>query len=503
VVIVIIILLVIVILADILSCVREAARFRVCQAAAAVGTLLSAQHQRTTEKQLEIRVQVIWEWIGGTALTFIVVLALVLLNGFFVAAEFSIVKIRDTQLDGLVVKGNRRATIARRIVQSLDAYLSATQLGITIASLALGWVGEPLFAALLEPAMVGLGIQSSEVRHTIAFTIGFSVITFFHIILGELAPKSVAIQKPLPTVLWIARPLVWFYWLSYPFIWILNKASLRLLRVVGIEPASEGELMHSEEELKLLLTTKRPGRADSTLTRAIILNTFDLERRSVREVMRSRQEIVMLDTAASIDECRQIARRNRYSRYPLCENGNVDQTLGVVHFKDLFDPEVYVQSGADLKAVLYRLVYVPMTAKLEQVLRLFLHRKLHMAMVVDEYGATVGLVTLENVLEQVVGQIQDEFDRETPLLRPVSERAWEIDGSLPLHDFSELAGEELDINGDISTVTGWVTHRLGRFPKAGDALELTNGRLEVHSTDGFRAERLHFQRKDTSPASDG
>ena len=436
------------------------------------------------------------------ALTLLAVLALVLLNGFFVAAEFAIVKVRDTQLEGLVLKGHRRARIARRIVQSLDAYLSATQLGITIASLALGWVGEPLFAALLEPVMVAASIESPEVRHTIAFTVGFSVITFFHIVLGELAPKSVAIQKPLPTVLWVARPLVWFYRLSYPFIWILNMTSLRLLRLVGIEPTSEAELMHSEEELRLLLTAKRPGQPDATFTRAIILNTFDLERRSVREVMQSRQEIVILDSADSIEECRQIAHRNRYSRYPLCEGGDVDKTLGVVHFKDLFDPQVSVRTGADLRAVLYKLVYVPETARLEQVLRLFLQRKLHMAIVVDEYGATLGLVTLENVLEQLVGQIQDEFDREAPLIRQLGQQTWELDGSLPLHQLSELAGEELDVRGDISTVTGWVTHRLGRFPQAGDAMELANGRLDVRSMDGFRAARLHFQRNDTSPASD-
>jgi CBS domain containing-hemolysin-like protein len=250
-------------------------------------------------------------------------------------------------------------------------------------------------------------------------------------------------------------------------------------------------MMHSEEELRLLLTARNPKQADKAFTRRIILNTFDLELRAVREVMRPRQEIVALDSEATIVECRELARRNRYSRYPLCEAGDLDKTLGVVHFKDLFDPELRIRAGADLKPVLHRLVYVPETATLERMLRVFLERKLHMAMVVDEYGATLGLVTLENVLEQLVGQIQDEFDQEVPLIRKVSEQIWELDGALPLHEFGQLVQENLETDG-ISTVSGWVTHKLGGFPKAGDVIELNGGTLRVNSTEGVRVAQLQF-----------
>ncbi|MGV3754507.1 MAG: hemolysin family protein, partial [Verrucomicrobiota bacterium] len=229
--------------------------------------------------------------IGGGFL----VVFLVFLNGFFVAAEFAIVKIRDTQLIAMEEKGNRRAIVARRVVKNLDASLSATQLGITLASLGLGWFAEPIFAALLAPVLdrfISGGIEwgwvkitAEDLKHYIAFAFGFSVITFLHIVLGELAPKSMAIQKPLPTSLWVAAPLEWFYKLSYPFIWMLNNTSLWILRSVGIHPASEAELIHSEEELRMIFTSSHEHEGGSELQRKIVFNAMDLKRRIVRDVM--------------------------------------------------------------------------------------------------------------------------------------------------------------------------------------------------------------------------
>src|SRR5688500_10319688 len=271
---------------------------------------------------------------GMLVLKFALVVFLVLLNGFFVAAEFAIVKIRDTQLETLITKGHKRAKVARRLIANLDASLSATQLGITLASLGLGWVGEPVFAALLTPVMEWLQIKSPEARHSIAFIVGFSTITFLHIVAGELAPKSMAIQKPLPTSLWIAHPLLWFYKISYPFNWALNGTSLWLLRRVGIEPASEAELVHSEEELRLLFAGAHKHAAGSTtLGKDIVMNALDLRRRVVRDVMRPRPEIVGLDTGASLTECIDVAEKTRFSRFPVCEGGDIDRTLGVIHIK--------------------------------------------------------------------------------------------------------------------------------------------------------------------------
>jgi CBS domain containing-hemolysin-like protein len=421
------------------------------------------------------------------------VLVLVLLNGFFVAAEFAIVKIRDTQLNPLIQKGNRRAKVARHVLANLDRYLSAAQLGITLASLGLGALGEPVFAALLQPVMDWLHIDSPKVRHTLAVAIGLTILTFLHITAGEQAPKWMAIQKPLATSLWVVYPLKWFYLLTYPFIWVLNHSSLWMLRQIGIQPASEAELVHSEEELRLLFAGSQKHSASSALGRDIVLNALDLRRRVVREVMRPRQEIVVLDTQASLAECIDIAEKTRFSRFPLCESGDLDRTLGVVHIKDLYAARFRAKTAADLGSVARRLIYVPETARLEKLLQLFLERKLHFAIVVDEFGGTVGMITIENVLEELVGQIQDEFDQEKPMIVKTGEQAWEILGTLPVHDFEELVGEPLAEEG-VTTLSGWVTNRLGGFPKAGDTVRLGAYGMRVEEMDGLRVARLTLRR---------
>jgi CBS domain containing-hemolysin-like protein len=369
-----------------------------------------------------------------------------------------------------------------------------------LASLGLGWVGEPVFARLLEPVMHWLKIESPEMQHRLAFLVGFSAITFLHIVLGELAPKSMAIQKPLPVTLWVAEPLRWFYKISYPFIWTLNHAALWMLRRVGIEPVSEAELVHSEEELRLLFTAAQKHAGGTSLGRDVVLNALDLSRREVRDVMRPRGEIVLLDTEGSIAECLDIAEKTRYSRFPLCENGDIDKTLGVVHFKDLFAMRLKARRGADLLPVARKIVYVPPSSRLERLLQLLLERKLHFSIVVDEYGGTLGLVTLENILEELVGQIQDEFDQEKPLIEMAGEE-WKLDGTLPLHDLAHLVGENLPEEEDITTTSGFVTHRLGGFPKAGDTLSLGSFILRVDEMDGPKVARLTLSRIPVLPDS--
>ena len=425
---------------------------------------------------------------GVILLKILAVLALVSLNGFFVAAEFALVKIRDTQLAPLIARGHRRARMARHVVQNLDRYLSAAQLGITLASLGLGWVGEPVFKTLLAPVMDWAGITSAEARRTIAVVVGFTAITFLHITAGEQAPKWMAIQNPLPTSLWVAHPLAWFCRIAYPFIWVLNQSSLWMLRRAGIEPLGEGAAIHSDEELRLLLAA---GQKDSARApgRDIVLNALDLRRRVARDVMRPRQEIAILSTTASMAECLDVAEKTRYSRFPLCEGGDLDKSLGVVHFKDLYAMRLKARSGADLRPVARKIVYVPETARLESLLHKFLDRKLHLAIVVDEYGGTVGLLTLENIIEELVGQIQDEFDQEKPLFAKVGEQTWEVQGTLPVRDLEELAGEPLGEEG-VTTASGWVTRRLGGFPKAGDVIALSNCELRVEELDETRVARL-------------
>ena len=436
-----------------------------------------------------------WDALLDLALKLLAVLLLVALNGFFVAAEFALVKVRDTQLAVWVNRGHRRARVATLILKRLDTFLSAAQLGITLASLGLGWIGEPVFTALLLPVFGWLRLESLELRHVFSFAIGFSVLTFLHISAGEQAPKWLAIRKPLPTALAIAYPMLWFHHLAYPFVVALNGFSQWLLRQVGIEPMGETERPHSEEELRLLFTTSQRAAGASKFGRDLVLNALDLRRRIARDVMRPRHEIVAFNTESGLAECLDLAEKTRYSRFPLCVGGDVDRTLGVVHIKDLYALRAKARSAADLASAARKLIYVPETARLEKLLQMLLERRLHVAVVVDEYGGTTGMVTLENVLEELVGQIQDEFDTEKPLLVRTSETTWELAGALPIHELAELVEQPLQEEG-IVTVSGLVTHRLGGFPKVGDTLALGHYQLRVEVMDRMRVAQLQLTRRD-------
>ncbi len=424
---------------------------------------------------------------------------LVLFNGFFVAAELAFVRIRDTQLDALAAKGNRRAKIVRHIIANIDAYIGATQFGITLASMGLGVLVEPVFTHLLEPLFALGRIASAEGQRTIAIAVGFFVNSYLLIVVGELAPKALAIRQTLPTALACATPLLWFYRVSYPFIWILHHSAQWLLRRLGIEAATEHSGVHSEEELRLLLSASQKFSGAASFSRDVVLNALDLKRRVVRDVMRPRQEIIPLDTLASLAECLNVAEKMRYSRFPLCENGDIDKTRGVVHIKDLYAMRIKARSGADLLAVAKKLIYVPETARLERVLQIFLERKLHLAIVVDEFGGTLGLISLENILEELVGQIQDEFDQEKPLLVRANETSWDADGTLPLHDLAELVGETLAEDG-VTTASGWMTQRLGGFPKTGDGLTVGAYELRVEEMDGMRVAKLKITKRAAGPS---
>jgi CBS domain containing-hemolysin-like protein len=424
-------------------------------------------------------------------------LALVLMNAFFVASEFALVKVRETQLDTLIAKGQRRAAITKRVISKLDASLSACQLGVTIASLALGWVGEPVFSAVLSPIWPLLGVDdpgSAHTRETISVLVGFGTITFLHITAGEQAAKWLAIQRPLPVALFVSRPLEIFHFVSYPFIWLLNQSSLWILRQLGLQPRGAHDSVQSEEELRLLLAAPAQRTSEMAFSRHLALNAFDLAHRKVCEVMRPRREMVVLNTESNIEECLNIAETSRYSRFPLCEGGDLDKTLGVVHIKDLYALRNKARRGGDLRRAAKRLIYVPETARLERVLKLFLDERLHFAIVVDEYGGTVGMLTLENILEELVGQIQDEFDQEKPMVVARGDRVWELDGILPLHELANLVGEPLHEEG-VTTTSGFVTQRLGGFPKPGDRVVIGRCELFVEEVDGPRVTRLRLTKR--------
>jgi CBS domain containing-hemolysin-like protein len=432
-----------------------------------------------------------WDALILTALKILAVLVLVLFNGFFVAAEFALVRIRETQLDELVAQNRSGARMARHIVRHLNTYLSATQLGITMASLGLGWIGEPVFASLLSPLLQAVGLTAPVWQHSVSFAFGFFVLTFLHITAGELAPKWMTIQKPLSVALLAARPLNWFYLAFYPFNRLLNFAARCLLEKLGIQPDGQSEDLHSEEELRLVIASPQTAGGSHNL----VLNALDLRRRIVREVMRPRHEISVFDTDATIAECLLQAERTRYSRFPICAGGNLDKTLAVIHIKDLFAWRDKARTARDLLPVARKIIYVPETARLEPLLKRFLDRKLHLAIVVDEYGGTLGIVTLENVLEELVGQIQDEFDQETPELTTLNETAWEASGTLPLHELEKITGTVAHSEA-VATVSGWLTQKLGGFPKQGDTLIVGACELLVLEIDGPRVARLKITRRD-------
>jgi CBS domain containing-hemolysin-like protein len=435
-----------------------------------------------------------WDALTDNGLKILAVFALVLLNGFFVAAELALIRVRDTQLESLAAKGNRRAQVARNIIANIDAYIGATQFGITLASMGLGVVVEPVFRHLLGPLCSVMKITSPHTQGTVAILVGFFVNGYLLIVAGELAPKAMAIRKTLETTLVVANPLRWFFRLSYPFIWVLNHSAQWLLRQFGIALDGGTERAHSEEELRLLLLSAQRISGTTGMGRSVALNALDLRRRKARDVMRPRQEIVAFNTEASIADCLELAEKTRYSRFPLCEGGDLDKTLGVIHIKDLYALRNRAQTGGELLSAARKLIYAPETARLEKLLQLLLERKLHLAIVVDEYGGTVGMVTLENVLEELVGQIQDEFDQENPLLVRKNETTWEVSGALPLHELDEVIGESLREEG-VTTVSGWVTHRLGGFPKVGDALTVGQCELRVEAMDGTRVAKLKITRR--------
>ena len=427
------------------------------------------------------------------SLKLLAVAVLVLLNAFFVAAELALVRIRDTQLEALVVKGNRRAKMARHIITHIDAYISTTQFGITLASMGLGVAVEPVFRDLLQPFFELFHITAEPHQRSIAIGVGFFVNCYLLIVVGELVPKAIAIRRTLSTALWTAPPLNWFYRVSFPFIWILHRSSQFVLARLGFTGAELGE-EHSDEELRLMLGSARgsPGQRD------LVLNALDLRHRTAREVMRPRNEIAVFNTSAPLADCLAVAERTRYSRFPLCTDGDLDRTPGVVHIKDLYAVRDQARTAAELLPVARKLIYIPETARLERLLQLFLERKLHIALVVDEYGGTTGIVTLENVLEALVGQIQDEFDSEKTELFRIGENVWEATGTLPLHELEKIIGGVADGEG-VATVSGWLTQRLGGFPKGGDTLMVGACLLRVEEMDGRRVARLRITTSGSGP----
>ena len=431
--------------------------------------LLRRRHTRTPRSRCTIRRM---EGVPFQLLLVAGALLLVFLNGFFVSAEFSIVKIRATRIEELTRKGSKKARKARQMVENMDEYLSATQLGITLASLGLGWLGEPAFAELFSPLFTSVGSFEPLVVHSLAGGSAFVLITFLHIVLGELAPKSLAIQKTESAVLTTAGPLIAFYNISYPFIWSLNSTANLLLRLIGIRPATASEGAHSEEELRMILAQSRRGGILDQDEQKMLERVFEFADRSARQIMLPAGEVIFLDTLKSFEENLRIARMHGHTRYPLCE-GSFDRVIGVVHVKDLFWRFRELGPEFDLKAIKRPVRFVPESKLIKSLLPEFRRTRTHLSFVVDEFGSTIGIVTLEDILEELVGEIQDEFDSETPpaMIQEKGPGQYLVHGRTLLDDLEQEFDIEFE-DDENDTIAGHVMMILGRTAKVGDEVQV-------------------------------
>jgi CBS domain containing-hemolysin-like protein len=383
----------------------------------------------------------------------------------------------------MAAAGSTRARMARRIAKKLDSYLSATQLGVTLASLALGWVGEPAFEHLIEPHLASLGVYKVAVAHTIAASIAFIVISSLHIIFGELGPKYLAIDKSLGTALWSAHLLRAFYVLMYPIIWMLNRSTNAILRLVGIKPASDNDMAHSQEELRLILAHSEKAGILSEENREIIEGVFQFSKRTARQIMVPRTDVSVLSTTKSIEENLEFIRTTRHTRYPLCD-GTLDQTIGLIHVKDLFLAQLR-GPGRTLMELKREVLFVPENSTVEALLSQFIEHKTHMAIVIDEYGGASGIVSLENITEELFGQIQDEFDRERPEIEPLGNGRYRVRGDYLIEDLADRLKADVGEPAE-ETIGGYVAARLGREVVPGDRTQLGDLSIEVLDAERFR-----------------
>lgn len=398
---------------------------------------------------------------------------LILLNGFFVAAEFALVKVRASQLDVKIQKGSSRATLAKTLLEKLDAYLSATQLGITLASLALGAIGEETISHLLQRIFPNLQGVSN---HGISLTIALTLLTFFHVTLGEQIPKMIGIKYSMQTALLIAWPMRVFYFICSPFIWLLNKTSNVVLRIIGVKQVGE-EDFHSEEELRLILTESEEGGAIKPSENELIQNVFDFDDRIVKQVMVPQNRIMAIDVELSRNEVTQRIIDEGFSRLPVYHN-DIDNVIGIVHSKDLLKTLIENRYKS-IREIMRPVHFIPESMKINELLRDFQKHHYQMAIVTNEFGSTAGLVTMEDIIEELVGEIQDEHDDEVPNVDKKSDTEFIVNAQSNITDVNEALPVALPENPQYETVSGYINYIFGRIPAVNDKRRLDGYEITI------------------------
>ena len=429
------------------------------------------------------------------------ILVLVLTNAFFVAAEFAIVKVRSSQIAQRLKSGHRRAWLAKNILEHLDAYLSATQLGITIASLGLGWAGEPLLADLFRGPFSALGISGEHTLRAVTIAVSFGILTFLQIVLGEVAPKYIAIQHPETTTLIVSVPLQLFYKVFKPIIWFINRSATLLLGAVGIPTAETSELVHSAEELQFIVSEGTKSGVFNKTEQELISSIFEFSNTTAREIMVPRTEVIAVEINTPRDKLIRVVTEEGYSRLPAYKD-TIDNIVGIIYTKDLISLLEH-QDLIVLQDIIRQAHFVPDAVKISKLMRDLQERKIHIAIVVDEFGGTQGIITMEDILEEIVGEIHDEYDEILKDVEQSADGSALVNAGINIGDFNNRFMVEIPEDPEYETLNGFLYKLTGRIPEITEEIRYNNLHFTVMKKSQRRLRQLKVRKLSSPPPSTG
>lgn len=421
------------------------------------------------------------------------VFLLILLTAFFVATEFAIVKVRTTRIDYLAEQGNSNAKSVQVILQNLDGYLSACQLGITVTALGLGWLGEPTVMRLLGPLFDEIGLNQT-VSSLLSFGIAFFTITYLHVVVGELAPKTIAIQRAEAVALLLAKPLILFYKIMYPFIWLLNGSARIFIRVFGFKPDDDHEIAHTEEELRIIVSDSYKSGEINKSEMTYVHNIFEFDERLAKEIMVPRTEMICFFAENSYEENLDIVYEAQFTRYPVAD-GDKDNIIGLINVKDFFTAKLKDGQAISIRNFVRPIIHVSEATPIRKLLPKMQRDRIHMAIVLDEYGGTAGLITVEDILEEIVGEIRDEFDEhEQEEIEQKDKDVLIVSGKIQLEEINERLGINLEDEG-VDTIGGWIFARNLEKTKQGSVIEYEGYLFKVLKIEGYQIKTVEIGRK--------